>query len=30
MKNLIEQCIDPTPDKRPSSMAEIADRLKYV
>lgn len=30
MKNLIEQCIDSNPDKRPSSMAEIADRLKYV
>lgn len=30
MKNLIEQCIEPNPDKRPSSMAEIADRLKYV
>lgn len=30
MKNLIEQCIEQNPDKRPSSMAEIADRLKYV
>ena len=30
MRNLIQQCIDPTPDKRPSSMAEVADRLKYV
>jgi hypothetical protein len=30
MRNLIQQCIEPTPDKRPSSMAEVADRLKYV
>jgi DNA phosphorothioation-dependent restriction protein DptH len=30
MKNLIEQCTEQNPDKRPSSMAEIADRLKYV
>jgi DNA phosphorothioation-dependent restriction protein DptH len=30
MKNLIEHCIEGAPDKRPSSMAEIADRLKYV
>ena len=30
MKNLIEQCIEQNPDKRPTSMAEIADRLKYV
>ncbi len=30
MKNLIEQCLDNNPDKRPYNMAEIADRLKYV
>ena len=30
MKNLIEQCIESELHKRPSSMAEIADRLKYV
>jgi hypothetical protein len=30
MKNLILASIEQNPDKRPSSMAEIVDRLKYV